>query len=50
VYAPQTAITLNGGAPLYGALLGKTLTMSGKTTVHYDVQLVDVWAGHFNNP
>jgi hypothetical protein len=44
VYAPKTGITLSGNAELYGALLGKTLTVSGNPAVHYDVELLDVWA------
>jgi hypothetical protein len=48
VYAPLTSITLSGGSPVYGALLGKTLDLSGGAAVHYDTQLLTVWAGHFN--
>ena len=48
VYAPQTAITLSGGAPLFGALLGKTLAASGKSAVHYDVQALAAWAEYLN--
>jgi len=47
VYAPGTAIALSGNAPLFGALLGKTLAASGRAAIHYDVQLVDVWASYF---
>jgi hypothetical protein len=50
VFAPGTGVTLNGGAPIYGGLLGKSLTISGKAVVHYDVQLATVWAVYFNNP
>jgi hypothetical protein len=48
VYAPQTSITISGSSPVFGALLGKTLDLSGNAVVHYDTQLVTVWAGHFN--
>ena len=44
VYAPGTSIALSGGSPVYGALLGKTLIVSGNSDVHYDVQLLTVWA------
>ncbi len=47
VYAPTTSVGLSGGSPVYGALLGKTLALSGGSAVHYDVQLVTVWAGYF---
>jgi hypothetical protein len=39
VYAPGTDITLSGGSPLFGALIGKTLTVSGNSAVHYDISL-----------
>jgi len=35
-------------APLFGAVLGKTLEASGGTAIHYDTQLVEVWASYFN--
>ena len=48
VYAPTTGVTLSGNAPIYGAVLGKTLTASGNAAVHYDTQLLTVWASYFN--
>jgi hypothetical protein len=45
VYAPRTGITLSGNGSLYGAALGKTFTSSGNASAHYDVALLDVWAG-----
>ena len=47
VYAPRTSVELTGGAPVFGALLGKTLVISGGAAVHYDVQMVTVWAPYF---
>ena len=44
VYAPRTSIALSGGSAIHGALLGKTLVVSGNSDVHYDVQLLTVWA------
>jgi len=32
---------------VYGSLLGKTLVISGGGAVHYDVQMVTVWAPYF---
>ncbi len=49
VYAPGTGVTLSGGSPLFGALLGKTLTASGGADIHYDVQTLAVWASYFNS-
>jgi hypothetical protein len=48
VYAPRTSIALSGGSPVYGALLGKTLSLSGGSAVHYDTRLATVWAKYFN--
>jgi Tfp pilus assembly protein PilX len=39
VYAPQTQITVSGGADLYGALLGKDLTAAGGAKLHFDKAL-----------
>jgi hypothetical protein len=44
VYAPRNDITVSDGAVVYGALLGKTLTVSGAgSAVHYDVEVAGVW-------
>ena len=48
LYAPQTAITLSGGAQVYGAVLGKSVALSGGAAVHEDAQLLLVWSEHFN--
>jgi hypothetical protein len=37
IYAPRTGITLAGGSAVFGSLLGRTLTVSGDSSVHYDV-------------
>ena len=36
VYAPGTDVTLKGGGTIFGAVLGKTLSTSGVTALHYD--------------
>ncbi len=48
LYAPQTNVTLSGSGAIYGAVLGKSLAVSGGAAIHYDVQLVTVWADYFN--
>jgi hypothetical protein len=48
VYAPRAGVTVGGGSTLCGAVLGRTLTLAGTAAVHHDVQLLTVWAGHFN--
>jgi hypothetical protein len=36
IYAPKTDISLGGGSVLYGSLLGKSLSLVGSASVHYD--------------
>jgi hypothetical protein len=42
VYAPNANVTVNGGGSsghVYGSLIGKTVTMTGVTNLHYDEAL-----------
>lgn len=39
VYAPNTNVTLNAGGDFYGAIVGKTLSVSGSGLGHYDESL-----------
>ena len=39
IYAPNTAVTIDGSADLFGAVVGKTLTLTGSGTGHYDESL-----------
>jgi len=48
VYAPRTSIGFSGSSPLYGALLGKTVSASGTAAIHYDVRALGVWASYFD--
>jgi len=47
VYAPRTSVAVSGGSPVFGALLGKTLTISGNSQIHYDTTLPSVWGTFF---
>jgi hypothetical protein len=47
VYAPKTDVDVSGNSPVFGALLGKRLTIGGESAVHYDVQMATVWAPYF---
>jgi Flp pilus assembly protein TadG len=38
-YAPQSRVTLNGDADLFGAIVGNTLKINGSGTAHYDETL-----------
>jgi hypothetical protein len=39
IYAPNTAVTIDGGSEFYGAVVGKTLTVTGGGSAHYDESL-----------
>lgn len=39
VYAPQSAVTLSGNGDIYGSVLGKTVSMTGTSAIHYDMSL-----------
>jgi hypothetical protein len=48
VFAPKASVAISGSSPLFGAVLGKTLSASGGASIHYDTQLANVWASYFN--
>jgi Tfp pilus assembly protein PilX len=39
IYAPSSALTLNGNATLYGAFVGKSISSNGNGAIHYDQSL-----------
>jgi hypothetical protein len=39
IYAPESRVTLNGDADLFGAIVGQTLKMNGSGMAHYDESL-----------
>jgi len=39
IYAPGTDVQVTGGGPFYGSLVGKTLTVSGNSSLHQDLDL-----------
>ncbi len=39
IYAPNTAVTVNGDSDLFGAVVGKNLTITGSARAHYDESL-----------
>lgn len=43
LYAPQSAVTLNGGGTIYGSVVGLTVDMSGNSNVIYDLSLPGGW-------
>jgi len=44
IYAPGTSVSVSGDAPLFGSLVGKTLTVTGNSMLHYDVALPDIFS------
>lgn len=43
IYAPGTNISDTGNAPLFGTIVGKTVTLSNSGVIHYDTQLKTLW-------
>jgi hypothetical protein len=43
IYAPNTGVSITGSAPLFGTVVGKTMTLSNSGAIHYDTQLKSVW-------
>lgn len=43
VYAPQTNVNNTGSAPIFGTIVGKTVTISNSGALHYDTQLKTIW-------
>jgi Tfp pilus assembly protein PilX len=50
IYAPNGNVTLNGAAGVFGAVIGKAVTVSGSGDVHYDVQLAQAAIAGGPNP
>jgi len=36
VFAPTTGVVISGGGSILGAVMGKTLSLSGGSGIHYD--------------
>lgn len=43
VYAPQTSVSVSGTAPLFGAVVGKTLSVTNSGAVHFDITVQNSW-------
>jgi len=43
IYAPNTGVSISGAAPLFGTVVGKTVTISNSGMIHYDTQLKSIW-------
>lgn len=47
VYAPQTGVSITGSAPLFGTVVGKTITLGNSGMIHYDTKLKTIWPAIF---
>lgn len=43
IFAPNTRATISGSAPLFGTVVGKTITISNSGKIHYDMGLKNTW-------
>jgi hypothetical protein len=48
LYAPDSDLADHGNADIYGAIVGKTITMSGTAEIHYDKALANFSGGGFS--
>jgi hypothetical protein len=48
VYAPQTGVNILGTAPLFGGVVGKTITVGNSGAIHYDTRLKSIWQDVWN--
>lgn len=49
IYAPNTSVSVSGSAPLFGTVIGKTVTISNSGIIHYDIQLKSIWPDIFSS-
>ncbi|MBS1790874.1 MAG: HYR domain-containing protein [Acidobacteria bacterium] len=49
IYAPQTGVSITGTAPVFGTVVGKTITVGNSGTIHYDIGLKSVWVDIWNS-
>jgi uncharacterized repeat protein (TIGR01451 family) len=43
IYAPTTSVANTGSAPLFGTIVGKSITLSNSGMIHYDTRLKTIW-------
>jgi uncharacterized repeat protein (TIGR01451 family) len=43
LFAPNTGVTISGATPLFGTVVGKTITISNSGMIHYDTRLKTIW-------
>jgi hypothetical protein len=45
IYGPTSAVTLSGTGDIYGSVLGKSVSMTGTSAIHYDLGIDGVGMG-----
>jgi hypothetical protein len=48
IYAPNTNVTNTGNGSIFGAVIGKTVTISGNGNIHYDKALKNLAGGSYS--
>jgi hypothetical protein len=48
VYAPKTGVSISGTAPVFGGVVGKTITVGNSGTIHNDTRLNAIWPDIWN--
>jgi hypothetical protein len=43
IYAPNTGVSISGAAPLFGTVIGKSVTTGNSGLIHYDIKLKTIW-------
>jgi CSLREA domain-containing protein len=43
VYAPRTGVNISGAVPVFGTVIGKTITLGNSGAIHYDTRLKTIW-------
>ena len=43
VYAPRTGVNISGSVPLFGTVIGKSITLGNSGAIHYDTRLQTIW-------
>ncbi len=48
IYAPDTELSMHGNGDLYGAVVGRTVEISGTPAIHYDIGMATAAAGGYS--
>ncbi len=48
LYAPRTGVSISGTVPLFGTVVGRTITLGNSGAIHYDTTLKTIWPDLWN--